>query len=508
MVLHPQENPSLTIVTVSAFDSIRLRDTLLSLVEISNLNIEHLTVLPIEDHDSISLWREICNGKSNFRMLHDHNRGVYQAMNLGAAKARGKYLVFWNSGERLTSHREVIKLVETLEISESPQVITQGLIEWIPNHQQNEETYQRFISDDPRGFISHQTYFIQREVFNSLSGFSLKYKVVADTELILRMSGEEIQFEPSISPVFVESSAFAAFHHRRARIENLVMGFKFGLKHGNFHRFFNSVKNEVQSLGRRSMGIFEISSMGFFSSRSPSILPNPPSWADNFARTHILGVFHSDVISRLIGSTVKRIAIVGGTMHDPEAQLISQFYPDVEIETFGIESADSYFDLNLQNEVVRPKFDLVICSQVLEHVWNHENFFNNLANLTRIGGFIWVACPASNKFHGSPSYYSAGFTSEYLAINFKSRGVAEESMGGFGSKRLYLATHLIPGWLSRRAHALPMSFAFDERKSIVRWILRIRFSGFLLFLSLISPIQSTSPRWFTETWFLGKKLDS
>lgn len=495
-------------MTVSAFDSIRLRDTLLSLVEISNLKIEHLTVLPMQDQESISLWREICIGIPNFRMIHDHNLGVYQAMNLGASNARGKYLVFWNSGEQITSHREVAKLVEALEISESPQFITQGLIEWIPNHQQNEESYLHFISDDPRGFISHQTYFIKREVFNSLSGFSTKYKVVADTELILRMSEKEIHFEPSLSPVFVESSAFAAMHHRRARIENLVMGLKFSLKQRNFHRFHNSVKNEVRALRLRVMGMFEISSIKLFSPRRPSASSNLPAWTDNFARSHILEVFQSEVISRFKGCTIKRVAIVGGTKHDPEALLISQLYSDIEIVTFGIESADSYFDLNLQNDLKNTQFDLVICSQVLEHVWNHENFFNNLAKLTRNGGLMWVACPASNKFHGSPSYYSAGFTSEYLALNFKSRGVVEESTGGFGTKRLYIATHLIPGWLSRRAHVVPFSFAFGERKAIVRWILRIRFSGFLLLLSLISPIQSASPRWFTETWFLGRKLDS
>lgn len=508
MVHHSQGFPSLTIITVSAFDSIRLRDTLLSLIQISNLDIEHLTVLPRKDQESISLWHNICGDKSNFNLLHDENRGIYTAMNLGASSARGKYLVFWNSGERITNHQEVIKLVETLQRSDSPQIITQGNIEWIPTHLQNNEMYQFFIAGDPRGFISHQTYFIKRESFLSLSGFSEKYKVVSDTDLILRMSTQEIEFEPSVTPVFVENSAYASSHHRQARMENLIMSLIFGLKRRDFRRFLNTLKNELLPAKNRLVALFEISAMKFAPSDQSSLAPNRLAWITNFGRAHVLSIFNAEVMSRLEDFEIKRVAIVGGTKSDPEALLISEYYPDFEIVTFGIESADVHLDLNLENEVDGASFDLVICSQVLEHVWNHENFFNNLAKLTCDGGLLWVACPASNKFHGSPDYYSAGFTADYLAMNLNSRRVIQQSMGGFGTKRLYISTHLIPGWFSRAAHKFPFLFAFGERKVIIRWTLRLRFVGFLLLLSLISPIKTTSSRWFTETWFLGRKLDT
>ncbi len=67
------------------------------------------------------------------------------------------------------------------------------------------------------------------------------------------------------------------------------------------------------------------------------------------------------------------------------------------------------FDLNISQSVDK-NYDLVLCSQVLEHFYDVKQAIQNLAKLVRQGGLLWIACPASNYAHGSPKYFSAGYT--------------------------------------------------------------------------------------------------
>ena len=48
---------------------------------------------------------------------------------------------------------------------------------------------------------------------------------------------------------------------------------------------------------------------------------------------------------------------------------------NLNITTFGIEDTDDVFDLNQTNKIDNiESFDLILCGQVLEHVWNIQSF--------------------------------------------------------------------------------------------------------------------------------------
>ena len=138
-------NPILSIVTVSAYDVERLKITLSSLVMASNLSLEHVTVLPEDDLASIELWKQLCGHIPNFQLLNDQNRGIYPAMNLGANFANGDFIVFWNGGEEISSVFELDSLLACLLTIETNIVITQGKIEWLPNHHQSYGEYEGFM---------------------------------------------------------------------------------------------------------------------------------------------------------------------------------------------------------------------------------------------------------------------------------------------------------------------------------------------------------------------------
>ncbi len=148
---------------------------------------------------------------------------------------------------------------------------------------------------------------------------------------------------------------------------------------------------------------------------------------------------------------ISTVAVVGGSSADPEVAVVNKHFPEATIHFFGIDNSRndagySILDLNSAPATKLVKFDLVVNSQVLEHVWNLANAFDRLAHLTKQGGFLWINCPASNMAHGSPAYYSAGYTDGYIAENLKHRNFDILISKTIGSKRNYFMTHILRHW--------------------------------------------------------------
>lgn len=148
---------------------------------------------------------------------------------------------------------------------------------------------------------------------------------------------------------------------------------------------------------------------------------------------------------------LSEVAVVGGTSSDPEVSLLKEFLPNVTFHFFGIDNSNNdanyyHLDLNSTPEKTSIKFDLVLNSQVIEHVWNLSNAFDNLAQLTKDGGYLWINCPASNMPHGSPHYFSAGYTDGFIAANLRARNYEIIISKTIGSKRNYFMTHILRHW--------------------------------------------------------------
>ena len=499
-------NPVLSIVTVSAFDIERLHTTLASVVGAAGLDLEHITVIPENDLKSTDLWRKLCGHHPNFKLIFDNNSGIYPAMNLGAKNASGKFVVFWNSGELITSNSELDSLLGILSEAKSDAIVCQAEIEWLPNHHQDLDEYRGFILGEAGRFISHQTYLLRLDYFRKIGGFAENYKVVSDTELILKVdsSGSEIDFT-SICPVFVENSFFASNNHRVARCEMIMVNFRHALKTKNLSRLRSYFINEFKQKLGKVASLFETRNPNYSDNWTQIHSTENRKYKSNFGRQAIFNEFISQFSSCSDRLEYEQIYVLGGSLEDPEAQYLSDKFPRAKISTLGIENSDIFLDLNCENNLDIAPADIVLVSQVLEHVWNHSSFFSEIQKITKSGGIAWIGCPASNKVHGSPDYFAAGFTNSYIKENLRKNSFEPLGSGFFGTKRLYLATHWIPGWLSVRGHRFPMLFAFDNRKFAVRTSLTLRFFMQLLVLSCTNPRPTINQRWATESWVLARK---
>lgn len=155
--------------------------------------------------------------------------------------------------------------------------------------------------------------------------------------------------------------------------------------------------------------------------------------------------FKNLVIPRL--KLESKIAIVGGTILDPEAIILREI-GFTNFTTFGIDNdVDEFLDLNLPH-CLEKTFDLVVCSQVLEHLYDVKTALENLSNMLHSDGLLWLNFPISNRAHGSPHFYSAGYHPNLVTQLVSDMRLDVVEFGMFGSKRGYFFTHALRLWPS------------------------------------------------------------
>jgi len=214
-----------------------------------------------------------------------------------------------------------------------------------------------------------------------------------------------------------------------------------------------------------------------------------------------------DALSPWIDS-VQSVAVVGGGRDEPELQSFSHL-SKLGVQVLGVdEQSDLYLDLNLPLGKRLPKFDLVLCSQVFEHIWNLNEALQNLNKLLVQDGLLWLACPASNRAHGSPEFFSAGYQPEMLSQLAAVYGFNTLKMGRIGSERCYFMTHGLSVWPSEKEHKNPVLFYEFARLPGPRWKNALRFFrdllGRVLAVTKSSQINDDI-RYATETYLLLQK---
>ena len=240
-------SPVLSIITVSAFDEIRLARTMNSLARVPK-NVEYLVVTPEKDLDSKKIWNKFQNDfNSNTKIVHDKNVGIFEAMNLGVSQASGDYVCFWNSGDELFSDNALDVLIETLQSKMPLWLICQGDFSWHKPLILDNSELKGFVLHEFGKFISHQTIVTKKDFFIDLGGFDTRFKVAADTAQITAMSRVAFPYFEMIKVVKVESPKFASRNHRRARLEVILIVWLYLKGAQRVKALYNILKSEVSS---------------------------------------------------------------------------------------------------------------------------------------------------------------------------------------------------------------------------------------------------------------------
>jgi glycosyltransferase involved in cell wall biosynthesis len=218
-----ESNPLLSIITVSAFDHERLGQTMKSLRN-STGEIEHVIVVPKNDLVSLELIKDFSSRSSTrIQVVNDENTGIYPAMNIGGKHAIGKYLCFWNAGDKLYSQQNLQTLVTNLATNNPSWLIVQGVFDWHAPQLMEKGAVRDFVLHKNMAFFSHQTIFLKKDIFLKMDGFKTKYRVAADASQITYLFSLGNPLFLNLPIVNVEAPVFAATHNRRGRFENLLI---------------------------------------------------------------------------------------------------------------------------------------------------------------------------------------------------------------------------------------------------------------------------------------------
>ncbi len=223
-------------------------------------------------------------------------------------------------------------------------------------------------------------------------------------------------------------------------------------------------------------------------------------------RDEITKIFINEITPYL--SEIKSIAVVGGNEKDPEAKILIEMGMN-SIDYYGIDPGLIQLNLNFPYRPVK-NYDLVICSQVLEHIYDVKEGLQTLANLTSVGGFLWIGCPASNRSHGSPHYFSAGYQPELIINLLKLFSINSLTSGVLGNKRLYFMTHALRVWPSSRELRHPiLNYNFNRRneKIIMKFIRFFYDLPARVYSASISAQQLTTVEYATEAFVFGQKVE-
>ena len=180
--------PAITIVTITRNNLEGLRRTFASLAAQEFRDVQHVVVDGASTDGSVEWLREN-RAFDDTVVVSEPDRGVYDAMNKGARLATGRLINFLNAGDRFADP-EVLSRVEASQ-SESGWAWGFGLAR-VVNSAGNSIRPVRALEYSRRrhalGLISipHQATFMTTELFRTLGGFNDRFRIAADTDMLVR----------------------------------------------------------------------------------------------------------------------------------------------------------------------------------------------------------------------------------------------------------------------------------------------------------------------------------
>lgn len=189
----PKNGPAVSVITVCYNAAESLPATIGSVAALSVSDYEFIvidgasrdgTLAVLQAHDSrIDRW------------VSAPDNGIYDAMNRGAAMARGRYLAFLNADDRYLPHAAE-RVIRAAEAHDSPDVIYGNMIKV---RTLGGEIFEREEKPNldmmPQGMgIFHPAAFVKRDVFEAAGGYDTAYRLAADYALFLKLWTEGRSF--------------------------------------------------------------------------------------------------------------------------------------------------------------------------------------------------------------------------------------------------------------------------------------------------------------------------
>lgn len=198
-----EKKPLFSIITVCYNEEKNIEKTAKSVVSQNFKNFEWVVIDGKSKDNTVNILNKYKKNMSYF--VSEKDSGIYNAMNKGIKKAKGKYLLFLNGGDCFTNKEVLLKVAKFLEKDNFSSQIYYGNILY-----DNGEKVDFSKAKLDRKFfltktISHQATFIQKELFTKYGNYQEKYKISSDFDFWLKTiikNNVKTKFLPVLVSIF------------------------------------------------------------------------------------------------------------------------------------------------------------------------------------------------------------------------------------------------------------------------------------------------------------------
>ena len=168
----------ISIITVNYNDSSRLKATVESVIGQLNADYEFIVIDGASKDDSVNILNSYPD-KINY-WISEPDRGIFDAMNKGAAKASGEYCLFMNSGDIFASKTilsEVAPLLDADIVCGNAQLTNGQNRVWVAPDVISDRFWRQRCS------LCHQAVFIKTEILKR-NPYDASLKIVGDYKFL------------------------------------------------------------------------------------------------------------------------------------------------------------------------------------------------------------------------------------------------------------------------------------------------------------------------------------
>jgi glycosyltransferase involved in cell wall biosynthesis len=187
-------SPLITVVTVVFNGEAHLEQTLKSVAGLPDDQIEYIVIDGGSSDRTIDIVRQYEDRITDW--ISEPDRGIYDAMNKGIAKANGQFIGFLNADDWYEPGilSDVARQI-TCSSSEN-RVIYFNYYWWDEELSTETRSPRQCNLRYWRGMsILHQTMFVQSSIYKELGSYSLEYRFASDYDYFLRMIKAGVRFE-------------------------------------------------------------------------------------------------------------------------------------------------------------------------------------------------------------------------------------------------------------------------------------------------------------------------
>ena len=174
----------LSIITINRNNADGLDKTIQSVISQSYEDFEYIVIDGNSTDHSIDIIKKY-NSNINY-WVSETDKGIYNAMNKGIAKANGNYVLFLNSGDYLVNSdvlKSVFEKQQTADIIYGNMQIDLGNGKITSGKMPDKITFKQMYLDT----LWHPVSFIKKTLFDKYGLYNETYKVVADYDFFFKV---------------------------------------------------------------------------------------------------------------------------------------------------------------------------------------------------------------------------------------------------------------------------------------------------------------------------------